>query len=38
MKRYDNDGYTGYYDSTKLPSGQTIRIEFQEEWGKGKYV
>lgn len=37
MKRYDNDGYTGYYDSTKLPSGQTVTIEFQKEWSKSKY-
>lgn len=37
MKRYDVDGCTGYYDTELLPSGQTIRIEFQEDWSKTKY-
>lgn len=26
-----------YYDTCVLESGQTIRIEFQEEWSKSKY-
>ena len=38
MKSYeDNEGYTNYYDTSVLPSGQTIRIEFQEDWSKSKY-
>ena len=37
MKEYKNGDYTNYYETSILPSGQTIRIEFQEEWGKSKY-
>lgn len=37
MKKYDIDGCTGYSDILKLESGQTIKIEFQEEWNKSKY-
>ena len=38
MKSYvDELGYENYYDTSILPSGQTIRIEFQEEWSKSKY-
>jgi hypothetical protein len=37
MKRYNIDGDTGYYDTMKLPSGQTIKIEFQEDWSNDKY-
>jgi len=37
MKRYENNGEYGYYDTKILPSGQTIRIEFQEDWSKSKY-
>lgn len=28
---------TNYYDTELLPSGQTIRIEFEEDWSKRKY-
>lgn len=37
MKEYKNGDYTNYYDTLILPSGQTIKIEFQEEWSKSKY-
>ena len=36
LKEYKNGDYTNYYDTLILPSGQTIRIEFQEEWTKSK--
>jgi len=36
MKEYKNGEYTNYYDTSILPSGQTIRIEFEEEWSKSK--
>ncbi|MBC3889498.1 hypothetical protein GH810_14385 [Acetobacterium paludosum] len=29
-----NDQYRDYFDAEILPSGQTIRIEFQEDWTK----
>ena len=31
MKEYKNGDYTNYYETSILPSGQTIRIEFQED-------
>jgi hypothetical protein len=37
MKRYEDDGNCGYFDTVILPSGQTIRIEFQEDWSRSKY-
>lgn len=37
MKSYRADGYTNYYDTTVLPSGQTIRIEFLQYWSNDKY-
>lgn len=37
LKGYKNGDYTNYYETSILPSGQTIRIEFQEEWSKSKY-
>lgn len=37
MKEYKIDDCTNYYDTSILASGQTIRIEFQEEWNNSKY-
>lgn len=37
MKEYKTGEYTNYYDTSLLPSGQTIKIEFQEDWSKSKY-
>lgn len=37
MRRYNVGGDMGYYDTEILPSGQTIRIEFQEDWSRSKY-
>lgn len=37
LKEYKNGDYTNYYETSILPSGQTIKIEFQEEWSKSKY-
>ena len=39
MRRYSRDDEEGWYSTTKLPSGQTIRIEFQESnsWHKYHY-
>ncbi len=37
MKEYKNGDYTNYFETSILPSGQTIRIEFCEEWSKSKY-
>lgn len=33
----DKDGDKCYFDSTKLPSGQTIKIEFQEDFYNDKF-
>lgn len=37
MRRYGTSTNGGYYDIATLPSGQTIRIEFQEGWSSTKY-
>lgn len=37
MKRFDIGNNGGYFDTMLLPSGQTIRIEFQEDWSKTKW-
>lgn len=41
MKNYKTQNgmwtYTNYYDTALLPSGQTIRIEFEEDWSHKKY-
>lgn len=39
IEKYNNgDGFAdNYYDTCVMPSGQTIKIEFQEEWSKRKY-
>lgn len=37
MRRYIAEDGDGYFDTEILPSGQTIRIEFQEEWSKSKF-
>lgn len=37
MKRFNNKEGQGYYDTTILPSGQTIRVEFEESWSNSKY-
>lgn len=33
----DEDGYSNYDISTKLPSGNTIKLNLFEEYNKGKY-
>lgn len=36
LERYRRDGYEGYRDSVRLPSGQTALIEFFEDRGKDR--